>query len=135
MGSIYNKKDHMNQTTILDKFPKKRIRLPEAFQKIYNQQYLCNREGKYKTTLLSQKLESWMHKKVTEDVAGGNQKLSPLEREADTLNQLQCEPVQDVYDIVESLYLSRQCPLSSQRFDRQILLWDCDGNRWRHQTV
>ncbi len=63
----------MTQTSILDKFPKKRIELPEAFQKIYNQHYLSNREGKYKATSLSQKLESWMHKKIAEDVAGGNQ--------------------------------------------------------------
>lgn len=68
-----NKGDHMTQTSILDKFPKKRIELPEAFQKIYNQHYLSNREGKYKATSLSQKLESWMHKKIAEDVAGGNQ--------------------------------------------------------------
>jgi hypothetical protein len=50
--------------SILDKFPKERIELPEAYQKIYNQHYLSNREGKYKTTSLSKKLEAWMHTKV-----------------------------------------------------------------------
>jgi len=91
----------MNQASILDKFPKKRIELPVEFQKIYNQHYLSNREGKYKTTSLSQRLESWMHKKVAEDVSGGSQKLSTLEIGAGTLNQLQYEPVQEEYDIVE----------------------------------
>lgn len=91
----------MDQKTILDKFPKKRIELPEEFQKIYKQHYLLNREGKYKTTSLSQKLESWMHKKIAEDVSDGNQKLSTLEIGAGTLNQLQYEPPQEIYDIVE----------------------------------
>lgn len=91
----------MSQPTILDKFPKKRIELPEAFKKIYHQHYLSNREGKYKTTSLSQKLESWMHKKVAEDVAVGNKKVSTLEIGAGTLNQLKYEPVQQDYDIVE----------------------------------
>jgi len=91
----------MSQASILDKFPKKRIELPETFQKIYNQHYLSNREGKYKTTSLSQKLESWMYKKIAEDVAGGNQKLSTLEIGAGTLNQLKYEPAQEAYDIVE----------------------------------
>ena len=91
----------MSQASILDKFPKKRIELPEAFQKIYNQHNLSNRKGKYKTTSLSQKLESWMHKKIVEDVVASNQKLSTLEIGAGTLNQLQYEPAQDDYDIVE----------------------------------
>lgn len=91
----------MNQKSILDKFPKKRIELPEAYQKIYNQHYLFNREGKYKTTSLSQKLESWMHKKIANDVSGNTQKLSTLEIGAGTLNQLQYEPAQEIYDIVE----------------------------------
>ncbi len=90
----------MSQPTILDKFPKKRIDLPEAYQKIYNQHYVINREGKSATTSLSQKLESWMHKKVAQDVLG-NKKLSTLEIGAGTLNQLRYEPEQEIYDIVE----------------------------------
>lgn len=90
----------MAQSTILDKFPKKRIELPAAFQKIYNQHYLINREGKSATTSLSQKLESWMHKKVAEDVIA-NKNLSTLEIGAGTLNQLKYEPAQKAYDIVE----------------------------------
>ena len=78
----------MSQSSVLDKFPKKRIELPEAFQKIYNQHYLSNREGKYKTTSLSQKLESWMHKKVAEDVVKSKEQFSTLEIGAGNLNQL-----------------------------------------------
>jgi hypothetical protein len=91
----------MSDSRILEKFPKKRIELPEAFQKIYNQHYLNNREGKYKTTSLSQKLESWMHKKIANDVVRGNKKYTTLEIGAGTLNQLQYEPTQETYDIVE----------------------------------
>lgn len=44
--------------SILDKFPKQRTELPEAYRAIYNTHCLSNREGKYKTTSLSKKLES-----------------------------------------------------------------------------
>ena len=91
----------MSQKSILDDFPKKRIELPEAFQKMYTQHYLSNREGKYKTTSLSQKLESWMHKMIAADVVAGNLSLSTLEIGAGTLNQLRYEPTHDAYDIVE----------------------------------
>lgn len=101
--------------TILDKFPKKRMVLPEAYQKIYNSHYLSNREGKYKTTSLSQKLESWMHRKVAEDLKFSKNKPSTLEIGAGTLNQLKYEQEGLPYDIVEpfkelfdgSPYLSR----------------------------
>lgn len=89
------------QNNILDKFPKVRIDLPEAYQKIYNQHYLSNREGQYKTTSLSQKLESWMHKKVAKDVLKSDGTLATLEIGAGTLNQLKYEPEQKAYDIVE----------------------------------
>ena len=91
----------MSQKSILDDFPKKRIELPEAFQKMYTQHYLSNREGKYKTTSLSQKLESWMHKMIAADVVAGNLSLSTLEIGAGTLNQIRYEPTHDAYDIVE----------------------------------
>lgn len=87
--------------TILDKFPKKRIELPEAYQRIYNSHYLSNREGKYKTTSLSQKLESWMHRKVAADLQGNTPNKSTLEIGAGTLNQLKYEPEGVPYDIVE----------------------------------
>jgi len=92
---------NQSENNILSKFPKVRIDLPEAYQKIYNQHYLNNREGQYKTTSLSSKLESWMHKKVAKDVVGTKGELATLEIGAGTLNQLQYEPFQAAYDIVE----------------------------------
>lgn len=91
----------MTQISILEKFPKKRSELPDAFKKIYNQHYISNRAGKYKTSALTLKLESWMHKKVAEDVADGNRNLSTLEIGAGTLNHLNYECTQEAYDIVE----------------------------------
>ncbi len=101
--------------SILDKFPKERIDLPEAYRKIYRQHYLSNREGKYRTTSLSQKLESWMHKKVASDLKIKGDSRSTLEIGAGTLNQLAYENSSGNYDIVEpfkelyegSPYLSR----------------------------
>lgn len=89
-----------NKTDILSKFPKKRIELPPAYQDIYTQHYLSNREGKYKTTSLSMKLERWLHKKVAKDVVGTTGKKT-LEIGAGTLNQLQYEPAISDYDIIE----------------------------------
>lgn len=93
-----------NNMNILSRFPKERIELPQAYQDIYTQHYLSNREGEYKTTSLSMKLERWLHKKVAQDVIGsgggrGNNKT--LEIGAGTLNQLQYEPAISNYDIVE----------------------------------
>jgi len=39
----------MSESTILEKFPKKRIELPEAFQKIYNQQSRLSERQHYGT--------------------------------------------------------------------------------------
>jgi len=89
-----------NKTDILSKFPKDRIELPQAYQDIYTQHYLSNREGKYKTTSLSMKLERWLHKKVAQDVVGTKGKKT-LEIGAGTLNQLQYEPEISDYDIIE----------------------------------
>ena len=64
--------------SILSKFPKKRIELPEAYKKIYAQHYLINREGKSKTTSLSKKLEHWLHKQVAKDTKNRNERYSTL---------------------------------------------------------
>lgn len=90
-----------NKSDILSKFPKKRIELPEAYQKIYAEHYLINREGKSKTTSLSQRLEHWLHKQVAKDVIDRKDAYSTLEIGAGTLNQLDFEEVRGVYDIVE----------------------------------
>lgn len=89
------------EETILNKFPKKRIELPEAYQLIYKQHYLTNRNGQYRTTSWSKKLESWMHRKVAADILNGKQSLSTLEIGAGTLNQLEYEATHGPYDIVE----------------------------------
>jgi SAM-dependent methyltransferase len=94
----------MNQNatiSILDRFPKKRIELPTAYKTIYTQHYLVNREGGSKTTSLSRKLERWLHKKVSKDVVKSVTPKSTLEIGAGTLNQLDFEPNQKVYDIIE----------------------------------
>ncbi len=86
---------------ILSVFPKKRIDLPEAYQNIYDQYYLVNREGKSKTTSLSMKLEYWLHKQVAKDVQNGKESYSTLEIGAGTLNQLNFEEASDNYDVIE----------------------------------
>lgn len=88
-------------SSILDKFPKEREDLPAAYQKIYTQHYLINREGKSKTTSLSKKLEHWLHKKVAKDVVNSSRPKATLEIGAGTLNQLDFEPHHDKYDIIE----------------------------------
>ena len=87
---------------ILDEFPKQRIELPESYRKIYNEHYLNNRAGIYKTTSISKKLESWMHRKIAADVIWTKDKKSTLEIGAGTLNQLSYENgTEQAYDIVE----------------------------------
>lgn len=80
-------------------YPKKRISLPKEYKDIYAQQYKKNREGKTTASSLSQKAESWMHRKVAQDVKGIDNK-STLEIGAGTLNQLKYEKTRP-YDIVE----------------------------------
>lgn len=86
---------------ILDKIPKQRTELPEAYRMIYKSHYLSNREGKYNTTSLSRKLESWMHRKVAGDLKHIGSTCSTMEIGAGTLNQLHYEPEGLPYDIVE----------------------------------
>jgi len=85
---------------LLSRFPKARPALPPAFQAIYAAQYKENREGDSAAASLSQRLESWMHRKVAADVRDG-QAVATLELGAGTLNQLPHEPSSAPYDIVE----------------------------------
>ena len=85
---------------MLNSFPKTRRPLPPEFQTIYAEHYRVNRTGASKATGLAIKMESWMHRKVAEDLAGG-QKRSTLEIGAGTLNHLQYETPANRYDIVE----------------------------------
>ena len=84
---------------MLENYPKTRSELPPDFQRIYNEHYKNNREGETTSASLSQKMESWMHKKVAKDVKKDIKK-STLEIGAGTLNQLKYEKTQP-YDIIE----------------------------------
>jgi len=84
---------------MFEKYPKVRPELPEEFRSIYIEQYKNNREGVTTASGLAQKMESWLHKKVAQDVKDNTNKKT-LELGAGTLNQLQYEKTSH-YDIVE----------------------------------
>jgi hypothetical protein len=89
-------------------FPKERIPLSPEFAAIYVQHYKNSREGNSKVLSLAKRAESWMHKKLAEDVKSSVAQ-STLELGAGTLNQLPYEPHSRPFDIVEpfhELYLS-----------------------------
>ena len=81
---------------ILKKFPKKRIVLSEEYLRIYNEHYKSNRGGEGFANKIAQKMELWMHKKVSkrkgEDI---------LELGAGNLNHIKYENSFKNYDIVE----------------------------------
>lgn len=95
---------------MFENYPKKRIELPEKLAEIYYIHYKNNREGNSFTSGISQLFESWMHKKVAEDVKRTHSKRT-LEVGAGTLNQLKYEQ-SDIYDIIEpfeELYRDSAC--------------------------
>jgi hypothetical protein len=87
---------------MFEKFPKKRPPLPKEIEEIYVTEYKSNREGQTAASSLAQKMESWLHKQIAEDVADshGAEKVT-LELGAGTLNQLKYEPKVCTYDVVE----------------------------------
>src|SRR5438105_15764903 len=89
--------------TILSRFPKQRPELPEAYRAIYAEHYRRNREGSSPASSLSQKMESWMHRKVAEDVVENGREGRTLEIGAGNLNHLRYEPGDGPYDVVESI--------------------------------
>jgi len=86
--------------TLLARFPKVRPPLPPAIQEIYARQYKENRSGGTAAASMAQRLETWMHRQVAADVAGGAARAT-LELGAGTLNQLRFERFTAPYDIVE----------------------------------
>lgn len=82
-------------------FPKTRSVLPDEFAAIYETQYKDNRGGKTPAYGAAQRMESWLHRKVAEDVRRDRSPRATLEIGAGTLNQLPYEPVVGPYDIVE----------------------------------
>ncbi len=85
---------------MFEQFPKTRPPLPKKFQDIYEVHYITNREGQTSASSMTKKIESWMHKKVANDLADRSEK-STLEIGAGTLNQLEYEPEVGPYDIIE----------------------------------
>ena len=96
--------------SVLARFPKTRPALPPPLQAIYTRQYLENRSGATPAASASQRLERWLHRQVAADVAAGP--VPTLEIGAGTLNQLNFEPPNAAYDIVEPFAeLYRDSPL------------------------
>jgi hypothetical protein len=92
----------MNIKSTLDKYPKVRPPLPPEFQDIYASQYKANRDGNTPASSLSKTVETWLHKQVASDVSNSeNARKTTLEIGAGTLNQLEYEPLIEIYDIVE----------------------------------
>ena len=85
--------------SVLARFPKTRPALPERLQAIYTRQYLENRAGATPAASASQALERWLHRQVAADVRSAP--APTLEIGAGTLNQLNFEPANPAYDIVE----------------------------------
>jgi hypothetical protein len=84
-------------------FPKERVPLTAEYAAIYLAHYRNSREGSSKVLSLAKRAESWMHRKLAEDVKSGLPK-STLEIGAGTLNQLPYEPQSNPYDIVEPFH-------------------------------
>jgi hypothetical protein len=85
---------------IIDSFPRKRSVLSSKYQKVYVSHYKSNRNGDTSASLLAQRMEAWMHKKVAADLIGDDIRIQTLEIGAGTLNQLKYEPI-TTYDIIE----------------------------------
>jgi len=91
----------MTVDDMFDQFPKTRPELPEEIAKIYTIHYRENRQGKTRASFWAQRMESWLHKKVANDIVKDHGKKTTLEIGAGTLNQMKYEPQVGPYDIVE----------------------------------
>jgi len=90
---------------MFDNFPKTRPPLPKEIKDIYSAHYKSNREGQTTAASLAQRMESWLHRQVANDVAKHKDSVKKtLELGAGTLNQLQYEPAVQSYDIVEPFH-------------------------------
>lgn len=106
----------MDITTLLRSYPRARPLLTQQHQRVYEDQYLLNRDGSKPIESLAQRLEQWMHRRVANNIS------EPiLELGAGTLNHLGYEPKGAVYDVVEpfhNLYRGRkEVPLIRDFFD------------------
>lgn len=102
-----------NLNKILLSFPKARPKLSSSLSSIYQDEYKRNRDGKSLASYLSQKLESWMHYKVANNVSlFGHRNLLTLEIGAGTLNHLPYEKGLGNYDVIEPMtFLYKESPL------------------------
>ena len=100
---------------LLKEYPRERPILPPAYQALYVEHYLANREGTGTLTSAKLRLEAWMHRQI----AAYNLGQSVLEIGAGTLNHLPFEPPGLVYDIVEPF--------------RE--LWETSSNRTHVRTI
>lgn len=100
-GSNHLIRDPTEAEAIRRTFPKTRPPLAPAFQAIYASHYLSNRRGGTPAAALAQRVESWLHSRVAQDVIDCRRTLTTLEIGAGTLNQLAYEPNVGPYDIVE----------------------------------
>lgn len=84
---------------ILDRYPKERTVLPDAYKRIHLEHYMNNRNRSSAATRLSGYMEGWMHRRV----AGIGKKLPGriLEIGAGTLNHVDYEKDYTTYDVVE----------------------------------
>src|ERR1051325_9842837 len=97
--------------TLFSRFPKQRPDLTEAYRKISVEHYRRNREGDSAASSLVQKMESWMHRKVAEDLRNRTGLITTLEIGAGNLNHLQYELASAAYDVVEPLtHLAENSP-------------------------
>jgi len=89
---------------ILSSFPKTRPPISDKLRNIYADHYKKNRNGGSFGSFLAQKLESWMHKKVSEATPLKKlQAYNTLEIGAGTLNQLPYEVNNESYDCIEPM--------------------------------
>ena len=87
---------------MFDNFPKTRPSLPKEIENIYSAHYKSNRAGQTTASSLAQRMESWLHRQVANDVVNPqNSEKATLELGAGTLNQLRYETSVNLYDIVE----------------------------------
>lgn len=90
--------DRRPQTeALLSTYPRSRPELPPKQQAGYVEHYRTNRAGKKGLSKIVATLESWMHRRVSEGVAGGNL----LEIGAGNLNHVPYLPGACVYDAIE----------------------------------
>ena len=89
-------KNHSEFQKVLNRYPKKRIELNDEYKKIYKKHYMHNRSGEGIANMISQKMERWMHIKVSKISA-----MNILEIGAGNLNHVKYESNFSNYDIVE----------------------------------